>query len=112
MTNFRSWIPLVKPYPIKTCPQRLIRKWLYIANEATLMIGFWLGFSGARIVGVSQNGNTLLSLNKDYALGRKGTILELPRDLVIFESVRKQGIWELEESEFLARGLRKSGGGG
>lgn len=68
-----------------------------------------LGFVGARIVGVCQNGNTLLQLNKDYALGSKGITLQVPQDQVIFESLRRRGIWELEESEFLARALTKVG---
>ena len=71
------------------------------------MIAVRSGFRGARIVGVTQSGNTLLRRNKDHALGRKGTDLDLPRDLVIFESVKRRGDWELEESEFLAFALRK-----
>jgi FkbM family methyltransferase len=65
-----------------------------------------MGFLGARIVGTTPIGNTLLQLNKNYALGPKGTVLELPMDRVIFESVRKWGVWELDESKFLARGLK------
>jgi FkbM family methyltransferase len=109
MSNFRSWIPLPMPHPIKTFPQRLMRKWLYIVDNVIATIGPRLGFSGAKIMGVTQNGNTLLQLNKNYALGPRGTYLELPQDLCIFESVRRRGNWELEESEFLARGLRKVG---
>ena len=65
-----------------------------------------MGFLGAGIFGTTSNGNTLLQLNKNYALGPKGTILELPMDLAIFESVRMRGNWELEESKFLALGLK------
>ena len=108
MGNFRRWIPATSPTPIKTFPQRLIRKWLYIAKNLVSYIGVWMGFSGARTVGTTSNGNTLLKLNKNYALGSKGAVLELPRDLVIFEHVKKWGSWELEESEFLARGLKKA----
>ena len=111
MSNFRIWIPVPAPLPIKTFPQRLIKKWLSIAKNIVSLIGVGMGFVGARIVGVTPDGNTLLRLNKDYALGPKGTVLELPRDLAIFDSVRKRGIWELEESEFLARGIRKVGEG-
>ena len=68
-----------------------------------------LGLSGGRVVGQTHTGNTLLLLNKSYPLGPKGTILELPQDKVIFESVRRRGTWELSESEFLALGLRKTG---
>lgn len=64
-----------------------------------------MGLSGARIVGTTPYGNTILELNKNYALGAKGTILEIPEDKVIFEYVKKRGSWELAESKFLARGL-------
>lgn len=67
-----------------------------------------MGFLGARIVGVAPNGNTLLQLNKNYPLGSKGTVIELPRDRVIFEYVQKSGVWELDESKFLAHGLKKA----
>jgi FkbM family methyltransferase len=106
MSNFRSWIPVPKLLPIKAFPQRLIRKWLHIAKKYVSLAGVRLGFLGARIVGITPNGNTLLSLNKNYALGPKGTVLELPMDLVIFNDVRKWGAWELDESKFLARGLK------
>jgi FkbM family methyltransferase len=108
MPNFRTWIPVPAPLPIKTFPQRLIRKWLYIAKNTVSFIGVRMGFFGARIVGATPSGNALLRLNKKYALGAKGTVLELPRDQVIFEFVRHKGFWELEESEFLARGLKRA----
>ena len=108
MINFRFWIPVPTPLPIKTFPQRFIKKCLNIANAFVLLIGVWLGLSGARIVGVAPNGNALLRLNKDYALGCKGTVLELPRDRVIYKHVNIKGSWELEESKFLARGLKRA----
>ncbi len=111
MRDFRIWIPITAPLPIQTFLQRLIRKWLYIAMNIVSLISVQIGFTGARIVGVTPDGNTFLRLNKDYALGPKGTVLELPRDLIIFEAVRKRGFWELEESNFLAQGLRKVEGG-
>jgi len=92
--------------PIKTFPKRLIRKLIYIAKNIVFLVRTRLGFSGARIVGITPCGNTLLQLNKNYALGCKGTVLELPRDRVIYEYVKNRGSWELEESEFLARGLK------
>jgi FkbM family methyltransferase len=106
MNKFRAWIPLPRLLPFETFPQRLIRKWSYIAAR---LIGNRLGLVGARIAGVSPSGNTLLQLNKNYALGRKGTVLELPQDRVIFESVKNDGYWELEESKFLASALKKAG---
>ena len=72
---------------------------------------FWFfkhmfGFSAVKIIGVTPSGNTQLKFNKTLPLGDSGFIVELPRDLVIFESVRRSGAWELEESEFLALGLK------
>jgi FkbM family methyltransferase len=67
-----------------------------------------MGFFGARLVGHTSGGNSLLKLNKDYALGSKGTDLELPQDQVIYEYIKDKGSWELEDSEFLARGLKRS----
>jgi FkbM family methyltransferase len=107
MSNFRSWIPISNPTPIKTFPQRLIWKWTFITKRVISSSGIRLGFFGARNVGIAPNGNALLQLNKDYALGCKGTVLELPRDQVIYEFINKKGFWELEESKFLARGLKK-----
>ena len=129
MSNFIKWIPITSPTPVKTFPKRLIIKWRNILTKilspvqrisrtlfysakilaSSIAIRIRSRFRGARIVGVSQNGNTILRLNKNYALGRKGTDLELPQDLVIFESVKSRGDWELEESEFLAIALRKVG---
>jgi len=106
MSNFRNYIPLPTPLPIKTFPQRLIRKWLYISMKIVSPIGVRMAFLGARIVGTTPNGNTLLQLNKKYALGPRGTVLELPMDLVIFNHVIKWGAWESVESKFLARGLK------
>jgi FkbM family methyltransferase len=67
-----------------------------------------LGFFGARYVGAASNGNHFLQLNKDYALGCKGDVLELPFDEKIYKQIKNSGSWELEESKFLARGLKKA----
>ena len=104
-----SWIPLVWPLPVKTFPQRLIRKWLSIPKNLFVPYGLKFGFLGAKVVGETPSGNTLLQLNRDYALGSKGTVLELPLDKHIYEYVKSYGFWELEESKFLARGLKRLG---
>jgi len=107
--RFLVWIPLTTPTPIRSFPKRLIKKWHFIGNNLVGIIEVKFNFVGARVVGETLSGSTLLRLNKDYALGRKSTELEIPRDKVIFESVKRWGSWELEESEFLAFGLRKVG---
>jgi FkbM family methyltransferase len=70
-------------------------------------LGSNLGFFGARFVGKAINGNAFLELNKNYALGAKGFILQLPEDKVIFEFIRFKGKWELDECVFLSAGLQK-----
>lgn len=106
MTNFRKLFPVTDLYPIRTYPQRLIGDWLLIAKKIVITIGVGMGFLGARIIGTTPFGNTLLQLNKNYALGPKGKVLEIPMDGVIFRHVKKTGTWELEESKFLARSLK------
>ncbi len=106
--NWRYLILAPNPFPIKTFPKRLIIKWRYIARIIVDPIGTRLGFYGARVLGVTPTGNTLLQLNKDYALGCKGTTLELPKDQVIYKCIKNKGSWDLEGSKFLARGLKKA----
>jgi len=64
-----------------------------------------LGICGAKPRGITEFGNSILELNQNYALGLKGTKIQLPRDNVIYQSVKNHGSWELEESKFLAEGL-------
>jgi FkbM family methyltransferase len=64
-----------------------------------------MGFSGAKVISLTPEGNTILQLNASTALGKKGDLIALPRDRTIFESVKNSGTWEIEESKFLAKGL-------
>ena len=95
---------------IKSFHQKLIRKWIYNAKNPVIYSSSICGFSGAKDIGIGPSGNNLLKLNKNYPLGHKGTIIELPKDNVIFKHVRLRGTWELVESKFLASGLQKAGG--
>jgi FkbM family methyltransferase len=89
-------------------PKKLGKKLIAITMNYWYKLGSRLGLLGAKKVGVSSNGNALLKLNRKYALGRKGTVLELPEDEVIYKYVKKYGCWELDESIFLARGLKSA----
>ena len=102
----RAWIPLPKILPIKTFPHRLLRKFTLIINNLMRNLGAISGIIGARKVGNSMNGNVLLRLNKSYPLGKKGLVLELPRDRTIYNRVKRYGCWEFNESTFLAQGLK------
>lgn len=66
------------------------------------------GLVGAKIVGASDSGNTLLALNRRSPLGPRGTIVALPRDRVVFESVRQEGSYSPDVSEFLREGLDRA----
>lgn len=62
---------------------------------------------GAIEVGCAASKNTLLKLKGNGPLGKSGSVLEIPKDEVIYESVRRVGSWDLPDSEFLASGLLK-----
>jgi len=99
----------MNPIPLRSFPKKLIRKLYFKAKKSVRTFLWKFNFVGAEVIGDTPSGNTLLRLNKDYSLGNKGTVLELPRDKVIFDEIKRRGAWELEESEFLAFGLRKAG---
>lgn len=101
-------IPITRLLLVKSLYQRLMRKWIYVAKNLILYFSSICGFSGAKNIGISPSGNNLLQLNRNYPLGPKGTIIELPKDNTIFKYVRLRGTWELEESKFLARELQKA----
>ena len=107
MVNFRNLITVLTPSSIKTLRQRFISKLRPTAKKILLHSGVWR-FLGAKIVGSTPSGNSLLQLNRDCALGSKGTVLELPSDQFIYESVKNLGLFELQESKFLARGLKRA----
>ncbi len=88
--------------------KKAIRRLLSILKGEVIRICVKLRLMGARDVGVTAYGNHLLRLNKDYALGRKGTVLELPKDDIIYKYVKFKGNWELGDCRFLARGLKKA----
>jgi FkbM family methyltransferase len=108
MGTARDWIPIPTILPLQTFPKRLMFKWRLIVGKVFNFFGVKLGLLGSRFVGMTDHGNARLKLNVSNALGVKGTIIELPRDLTIYESVKNFGSWELEVSKFLAGGLRKA----
>jgi len=95
-------------FDIKSFFGGLIWKYFLTIRKPLRRFVVKLGFLGAKVIGISPSGNTLLELNKNYALGCKGTVIELPRDKMIYEFIKNRGGWELEDSEFLANGLRKA----
>jgi FkbM family methyltransferase len=102
----RAWIPLPKFLPFETFPHRFLKKLTLIISNLLRNLGAIFGIIGARKIGKSINGNVLLRLNKSYPLGNKGFVLELPRDRTIYNHVKRYGFWEINESTFLALGLK------
>lgn len=64
-----------------------------------------LGLQGSKECGESLHGIKILRLSKNGPLGRKGECLYLPKDKVIYKYVLYSGVWEPEESKFLAESL-------
>ena len=62
----------------------------------------FLHIKGARKFEELQNGNVLISLNASSSLGPKGTVIEVPKDKIIYEELRHRGEWEKEVSNFLS----------
>ena len=98
--------PFVKLTPIRTFPKRLFEQYGKIIKRIFVSVELALGIGGAKMIGITPQNNSILKLNKDYALGYKGTLIELPRDKTIYKYVKNHGSWELETCKFLAKGLR------
>ena len=84
-------IPLTNPFPVKTFHSRLLKKWNFMICLASKHWSTKIGLVGAKYIGNTVNGNTLLKLNRNYALGDKGFTVQLPKDKAIFEYIRFQG---------------------
>lgn len=97
--------PFVKLTPIRTFPKRLVKQYVKVIKRIFVSIELALGIGGAKVIGITPQNNSILKLNKDYALGYKGSLIELPRDKTIFKYVRNHGSWELEVCKFLVKGL-------
>jgi len=103
----KNALPLTNLFPLKTFLPRLLKKWKFQYGELIYFTGTFFGFFGSKPIGNSENGNILLKLNRNGLLGRQGTVIELPRDKVIYRCVRQFSNWEPEISNFLAKGLNE-----
>ena len=108
MSNSKNWLSKLDHLKGYSVFLNLMYKCRSLISEVVTPLLIKFGVIGAKTVGITINGNMLLQLNKDSALGSKGTILEIPRDKVIFEFVRRKGLWELEESQFIAQALKSA----
>lgn len=85
--------------PLKTFHLRIYKKWKFLINYRLLP---FLHLKGARKFDQLKNGNLLISLNAASSLGSKGTVLEVPKDDIIYQELRHRGEWEKEVSNFLS----------
>ena len=85
--------------PLKTFHLRVYKKWKFLINYRLLP---FLHLKGARKFDQLKNGNLLISLNAASSLGSKGTVLEVPKDKIIYQELRLRGEWEKEVSNFLS----------
>ena len=108
--DYRSFNPVPRPNPIRTFLPRLWKRNLQISYKVFGPLIRGMGLAGAQAVGTVANGNILLKLNKNYALGKKGFVLEVPKDKSIYKSLLEVGNWELQESHFIAKCLSNLSG--
>lgn len=92
---------MAKPFPLKTLFSRSHRKWL-----AKYVYGH--GIEGARPLKKVNSGNVLLKLSRKSALGDQGFNLQIPKDKNMYLTVCKTGVWELQDSCFLASVLSEN----
>ena len=85
--------------PLKTFHLRVYKKWKFLINYRLLP---FYHLKGARKFDELKNGNLLISLNAASSLGPKGTVLEVPKDDIIYQELRHRGEWEKEVSDFLS----------
>ena len=80
---------------------------LDLLGKARKLLAIWRFqlWPAARSVDILENGNHLVKLTRHSPLGKRGSILELPRDKVMFGAVQRSGYWDLELSHFLREGL-------
>lgn len=104
-SKWQWFLPMVRLQPLPSFFLRLINKFVWIANTLFGILFSKLSIRGARVIGKSSLGNFVLEFNTDCPIGKKGESIVIPKDLVIFESVRSRGVWEPQIVKFLAEPL-------
>ncbi len=106
LRHFRA----IKPFPLNTFLVRFYRKIRsLIHNEIKdflthiyYVIRAASGIKAARSIAKLESGSEHLELIRSSPLGKKGDVIQIPKDKVIHDYVIKRGKWEFDESEFLA----------
>lgn len=109
MYGLRFYVPIVNPMPFRTMLTRLNVKLNRIAFRITnYYVLPYFKISGAKDIGVNSDGNHILSINSEKFLGKKNTLISMPKDSGLYEYVRVTGEWQLKECYVLADALDKS----
>ena len=98
--NWTVFVLTLKKFKMKT----EVRVKIFLASILSK-----LNFIGAKPCGFEMNGTMYLALNRNYLLGPKKTVIRIPKDEVIYKSIKRFGQWETSESIFLGEGLRRVG---
>jgi FkbM family methyltransferase len=99
--------PIPRLFPTTSFFERLVEKNVHTLSWYLLSL---IGFSGSTFLRRDDNGNGVLSLNRESPLGKKGDEISLPIDNVIFQWVLRRGRWEEQESNFLANYVNQHSG--
>ena len=101
----RQAFPLPQLFPVSSFLRRLVEKNIHTFSWYFLSL---IRFSGSTFLRLDYNGNGVLCLNRKSPLGKKGDLISLPIDKVIFQWVLRRGRWEEQESNFLSNYVNKS----
>lgn len=106
LTRFIRYLPIVRLNPRKTFWSRLLQKssspFIRLSNNILCN----LKIKGAKVIGKSSMGNIILKFNVDTPIALKNEIIWIPKDFVIFQSIRNSGSWELDSCVFLAEAFK------
>lgn len=65
-----------------------------------------LKIKGAKVIGKSPMGNIIVQFSVDTPVALKNETIYIPKDFVIFESIRNSGSWELANCVYLAEAFK------
>lgn len=97
--KLRFYVPIPSISPVGNFHKRLFEKTNTILRWSLF---HRVGISGAKELNKTVNGNAVLILNSNSALGNKGDLIALPKDKVIYRHVKRFGEWEPVVSSFLS----------
>ena len=89
--------------PLKSFHIGIYKKWKFLINNRLLPFSH---IKVARKFVELQNRNVLISLNPSSSLGPKRTVIEVPKDEMMYKEFRHRGEWKKDVSNFLSSCIR------